>query len=161
MAKTPLRLAEGACAVGTTQLHFVPPRGRQRCPQLYLPPRLHLPRASSCSLYLTTRDAGTWGPTLQPPKQQENEQGTSRPQGRRTSHLSCIEEDFQQPLGEWRNFLPVTSLRNCALRFRPSANPSAVVWLFDCHKSITFWHVEATGLDLSSGETHEGFTLPP
>jgi len=77
MAKTPLRLAEGACAVGTTQLHFVPPRGRQRCPQLYLPPRLHLPRASSCSLYLTTRDAGTWGPTLQPPKQQENEQGTS------------------------------------------------------------------------------------
>jgi len=85
----------------------------------------------------------------------------SCPQGRRTSHLSCIEEDFQQPLGEWRNFLPVTSLRNCALRFRPSANPSAVVWLFDCHKSITFWHVEATGLDLSSGETHEGFTLPP
>lgn len=43
-------------------------------------------------------------------------------------------------------------------RFGASLKPSAMIWLFDRQKSITFWHVEATGLDLSSGE---GFALPP
>lgn len=62
MATAPLCLAEGACMVGTTQLLYVPPQEAEVLPAV--PPR----------------DVGTQGPTLHPPKQQDQQEEESTAQ---------------------------------------------------------------------------------
>lgn len=123
MATTPLCLAGSVCAVGTTWLLCVPPQEAEVPPTV--PPTVRSQSQSEqLLLVFNHKRHGDTGPNSAASKAAGSAGGgehctdtreaerRSCCQGGKTSHLRCIEEDFQQPLKDWSNFLPVTSLRN-------------------------------------------------